>query len=35
MEMVISLVVVERVGVSLAIDVIDLSTESSEEMVIF
>ena len=35
MEMVISLVAVESVGVSVAIDAVDLSTEASEEMVIF
>ena len=35
MEMVISLVAVESVGVSVAIDAVDLSTEASEETVIF
>ena len=33
--MVISLVIVERAGVCLAIDVADLSTEAFEEKVIF
>ena len=35
MEMATSLVAVERVGVSVAIDAVDLSTEASEETVIF